>query len=131
MFLLVDDSITTRSLIRNLLSIAGMKVTTAVDGLAAIEQLGKKDFDIVISDVEMPRMNGIEMLRMIRGNEAWSQLPIVMVTGLNNEKDQKMALEEGANVYITKGEFDHNQLIETVDRLVNKEANHDKGTDRR
>jgi len=105
--LVVDDSITTRTLERSLLEGAGMAVTVACDGLEALEILAlDSDFDLVVSDVEMPRMNGLELVREIRKEFLIDALPVVLVTSLRDEETRLAGLEAGANDLVVKGSFD-------------------------
>jgi two-component system, chemotaxis family, sensor kinase CheA len=116
--LVVEDSITSRMLLKNILESAGYEVTTAVDGAEAWTTLKTQNFDLVVSDIEMPRMNGFELTATIRGDERLSQVPVVLVTSLGSREDRERGIDVGANAYIVKGSFDQNNLLETVDRLV-------------
>lgn len=116
--LVVEDSITSRMLLKNILESSGYKVTTSVDGVEAWNVLKKDPFDLVVSDVEMPRMDGFELTSNIRGDERLSEIPVVLVTSLGSREDRERGIEVGANAYIVKGSFDQNNLLETVERLV-------------
>ncbi len=116
--LVVEDSITSRMLLKNILESSGYQVTTSVDGLEAWNALKRDPFDLVVSDVEMPRMNGFELTAQIRGDERLSEIPVVLVTSLGSREDRERGIEVGANAYIVKGNFDQNNLLETVERLV-------------
>jgi two-component system chemotaxis sensor kinase CheA len=116
--LVVDDSVTTRMLEKNILEGSGYEVSLAVDGLDALEKLAAGSFDLVVSDVEMPRMNGFELARQIRREPARRDLPIVLVTSLSSEDDKRTGIEAGADAYITKGAFDQGNLIATIRQLL-------------
>lgn len=116
--LVAEDSITARSLIRNILESAGYVVKTVVDGKEALDILRKESFDLVVSDVEMPRMNGFELTARIRGDQAISELPVILVTALESADDRQRGLEAGANAYITKSSFEQSNLIDTIHRLI-------------
>jgi two-component system chemotaxis sensor kinase CheA len=116
--LLVEDSITTRTQEKRILESAGYKVVIAVDGLDGWNKLAGGDFDAVVSDVEMPNMDGLSLAARIRQNEKYRELPIILVTSLASEADRKRGVEVGANAYITKGGFDQKMLIDTLKRLA-------------
>jgi two-component system chemotaxis sensor kinase CheA len=116
--LVVDDSVTTRMLEKNILEGSGYEVTIAVDGLDALEKLAARPFDLVVSDVEMPRLNGFELTRQIRRDERHRELPVILVTSLSSEEDKRAGVEAGADAYITKGAFDQGNLIATIRQLL-------------
>ncbi|MFE8115744.1 hybrid sensor histidine kinase/response regulator [Brenneria goodwinii] len=116
--LVAEDSITSRSLLRSILESAGYDVVTAVDGLDAWVKLPGGGFDLLVSDVDMPNLNGFELTRRIRADQRLQALPIILVTTLQQPEDREQGLQAGANAYITKGGFDQNHLIEAIARLV-------------
>ena len=116
--LVVEDSITARSLLRNIIESAGFDVATAVDGAEALEVLSKEKFTLVVSDIEMPRMNGIELTTRIRSDPELNDLPVILVTALESADDRQRGMEAGANAYINKSNFEQNNLIETIQRLI-------------
>lgn len=116
--LLAEDSLTTRELERSLLESAGYDVLVAHDGQQAWELLQEVEVDAVVSDVNMPRMDGIALCRAVRGAPRMSQLPIVLVSALRSETDRRAGLEAGADAYLTKLGFNRDELIETLDRLL-------------
>jgi two-component system chemotaxis sensor kinase CheA len=116
--LVVEDSITSRLLIKNILESAGYAVKTAVDGKEALAVLKTENFNAVISDVEMPRMNGFDLIQAIRATGDLSELPVVLVTSLDSREDIERGVESGANAYIVKSNFDQSDLLEVVARLV-------------
>jgi two-component system, chemotaxis family, sensor kinase CheA len=116
--LVAEDSIITRTLLRNVLEAAGFDVRVAIDGLDALTQLRAQEFDLVVSDVEMPRMNGFELIAKIRSDKKLAELPVVLVTALQSREDRERGIEVGANAYIAKGSFDQSNLLETIRRLI-------------
>lgn len=112
--LLVEDSRTTRALEESILSTAGYEVVTATDGVEALQQLEAGDIDALISDVEMPRMDGIRLTETIRRVDRWRRLPVLLVTSLANEADRLRGLEAGANAYLVKSAFEQSELLETL-----------------
>ena len=116
--LVVDDSITTRTMVQLVLESAGYAVTTAPDGAAAFNMLQAEPFDLVVSDVEMPRMDGFELTRRVRAESGLASLPVVLVTARDAKEDRERGIDAGANAYIVKGNFDQGNLLETIGRLI-------------
>jgi len=116
--LVVEDSITSRMLLKNILETSGYLVTTAVDGIDAMTRLKTEQFDIVVSDVDMPRMNGFNLTEKIRGDKKLAELPVVLVTALDSREDKERGIDVGANAYIVKSSFDQSNLLETMRRLI-------------
>lgn len=117
--LVVDDSVTTRILERNILRAAGYNVTVAVNGLDALTKLATQHVDLVVSDVEMPDISGYELTSRIKCDEMLNHLPVVLVTSLASELDRQKGLQAGASAYITKGGFNQEELLSTVKMLLN------------
>jgi two-component system chemotaxis sensor kinase CheA len=116
--LLVEDSITTRTQEKRILESAGFSVITAVDGVDGFQKLTLNEIDGVVSDIEMPNMDGLALSVKIRNDKKYLNLPIVLVTSLSTDEQKKKGLESGANAYLTKSGFDQRVLIETLDRLL-------------
>jgi two-component system chemotaxis sensor kinase CheA len=116
--LIAEDSITSRSLLRNILESAGYMVKTAVDGFEAFQLMQKESFDLVVSDVEMPRMNGFELTARIREHGEMAEIPVILVTALDTADDRKKGMDAGANAYIVKSDFEQSNLVDTVHRLI-------------
>jgi two-component system chemotaxis sensor kinase CheA len=116
--LVVEDSITARTLLKNILDSAGYRVRTAVDGTEAFALVKSEEFDVVVSDVEMPRMNGFDLTAKIRANKKLADLPVVLVTALESREDREHGIDVGANAYIVKSSFDHSNLLEVIRRLT-------------
>jgi len=116
--LVVEDSITSRSLLKNILESAGYRVTTAVDGADGYTTLKTGTFDLVVSDVEMPRMNGFDLTAKVRADKQLAQLPVVLVTALGSREHRERGIDVGANAYIVKSSFDQSNLLEIIQRLI-------------
>jgi two-component system, chemotaxis family, sensor kinase CheA len=117
--LVVDDQFTVRELQRSILEAAGYRVTTARNGREACAEIAADaEIDLVVTDVQMPEMDGIELLRTIRADPQRSSLPVVVLTSLAREDDKHRGAEAGADAYIVKDEFDQRALLDTVERLV-------------
>ena len=116
--LLAEDSIATRTQEKRILEAAGYEVVTAVDGLDAYNKLKTRAFDAVVSDVQMPNLDGLGLTTKIRQHREYSELPIILVTSLASDEDKKRGAEAGANAYITKGNFNQEVLLQTLSRLV-------------
>jgi len=116
--LIVEDSFTSRTLLKNILEASGYHVKTAIDGVDGLSQLKTADFDAVVSDVEMPRMNGFELTAGIRADKSLADIPVILVTSLDSSTDQERGIEAGADAYIVKSSFDQSNLLEVLDRLI-------------
>jgi len=116
--LIAEDSITSRTLIKNILESAGYDVKATVDGADAFSALRGGSYDLVVSDVEMPRMNGFELVTNIRKNKSTAALPVILVTGLETKEDRERGIEVGANAYIVKRSFDQSNLLEVIGKLI-------------
>ena len=118
--LVVDDSITTRTLERGILEGQGYRVLLSVDGLDGLAALraGVGAIDLVVTDVEMPRMDGFGLLAALRNDPALADIPVIIMTSRNSPDDIQRGLDLGANAYVTKQEFDQGSLLATVGRLI-------------
>lgn len=116
--IICDDSPTTRILEMSILQSAGYEVTAVADGQDAWELLQVQGADLIVSDVEMPIMDGFSLARTIRASEKWKDLPLILVTGLAKESDRENGLKAGANAYVVKSEFDQSELIEAIEQFV-------------
>jgi two-component system chemotaxis sensor kinase CheA len=120
--LVVDDSITSRTLEQSVLAAAGYDVVTAVDGEAAWRVLESTDVALVVSDVEMPHLDGIALCQRVRGTPRTASLPLILVTSLDEPAQRARGLEAGADAYITKSSFDQDTLLETVRMLLGRNS---------
>ncbi len=116
--LVAEDSITSRTLLKNILEAAGYRVETSVDGVDAFTKLRSGDFDLVVSDVDMPRMNGFGLTAKIRGDKRFVDLPVILVTALDSREDREHGIDVGASAYIVKGSFDQSNLLEVIRRSL-------------
>ena len=116
--LLVEDSLPVRTQEKRLLEGAGYEVVIAVDGLDGYNKLKTRDFDAVLSDVEMPNLDGLSLTAKIRQHQEYSELPIILVTTLAADEDKRRGAEAGANAYVIKGKFNQDVLLEILGRLV-------------
>lgn len=118
MVLLVEDSMITRVQEKRMLESADYQVVTAVNGEDALEKLQNQAVDAIVSDINMPRMSGLELTRHLRSQPRYRDLPVVLVTTLETDEDKRRGMEAGANAYITKHGFDDSMLLSTLERLV-------------
>lgn len=116
--LVVEDSITSRALLKNILETAGYRVTTAVDGMDAFTTLKTGHFDLIVSDVEMPRMDGFELTEKVRADKQYATLPVVLVTALGSREHRERGIDVGANAYIVKNSFEQSNLLDVIRRLL-------------
>lgn len=116
--LVVDDSITTRSLEKNILEAAGYTVITAVDGQDAISGLHNNDIDVIVADIQMPRMNGFELTEAVKSSDVFGELPVILVTSLDSQADRERGLAAGADAYIVKSAFDQEDLLATIEQFL-------------
>lgn len=116
--LLVEDSIATRTQEKRILESAGYEVITAVDGLDGYNKLKERNFDGVVSDIQMPNLDGLGLTEKIRQHKEYSELPVILVTSLASDEDKRRGASAGASAYITKNAFNQEVLIETLKRLI-------------
>ena len=112
--LVADDSFTTRELLRSILESAGYTVATATDGQDALETLRTAAFDVVVSDVEMPRLDGFALTRAMRVDAALADVPVILVTSLHSDEHKRAGALAGAQAYIVKSQFDQQGLLEAI-----------------
>jgi two-component system chemotaxis sensor kinase CheA len=117
--LVVDDSITTRTLEKNILEAAGYEVKLAIDGEQALAILVTDGLpDLIVSDINMPRLDGFGLTQRIKHDERYADIPVILVTSLDSPADKARGIEVGADAYIVKSSFDQNNLLETIEQLV-------------
>jgi two-component system chemotaxis sensor kinase CheA len=116
--LVADDSITTRTLEKNILETAGFIVTVAIDGDEAWQKISEQHFDVVISDVEMPKITGLELVRLIKGSERTKHIPVILLTSLGKPEHQEAGLKAGADAYLVKSQFDQGELLRMIRAVV-------------
>jgi len=116
--MVVDDSVMTRTLERSILEAAGYEVVVASDGQQALELLQSASVDLIVSDVEMPRLDGLGLTAAVRQDELLRHLPVILVTSLDSPEHVERGAAAGADAYIVKGRFDQAELLSTVGRLL-------------
>jgi two-component system chemotaxis sensor kinase CheA len=116
--LVAEDSITSRTLLKNILETAGYQVVTAVDGADAFTRAKNEEFDLIVSDVDMPRLNGFELTTKIKNDKKLCEIPIILVTSLESREDRERGIEAGADAYIIKSRFDQGNLLEVIKKLI-------------
>lgn len=116
--LVAEDSITSRMLIKGILESAGYEVRTAVDGMEAFTSLRSERFDVLVSDVEMPRLNGFDLTARVRADRNLGELPVILVTALESREDRERGIDVGASAYLVKSDLDQSNLLEALRRLA-------------
>ena len=115
---LVEDSIPIRTQMKRILETAGYEVTAAVDGADGFNKLRADTFVAVVSDVQMPNLDGLGLTSKIRQIQEYQDLPVILVTTLASQEDKRQGAEAGASAYITKGDFEQGVLLDTLRRLI-------------
>jgi two-component system, chemotaxis family, sensor histidine kinase and response regulator WspE len=116
--LIVDDSITVRELERQLLENRGYTVDVAIDGVDGWNAVRSAQYDLVVSDIDMPRMDGIQLVQHIKGDARLKAIPVVIVSYKDREEDRIRGLDAGANYYLTKSSFHDQTFLTTVADLI-------------
>lgn len=116
--LVAEDSMTVRTQMKRIIEGAGYEVVVAVDGVDAFKKLSGRSFDALVSDINMPNMNGLTLTEKVRQNKKFKDMPVILVTSLASDDDKQRGLEAGANAYIPKPSFDQKVFLETLGRLV-------------
>ena len=116
--LIVEDSLTARELERSMFEAAGYEVETAADGLEGLEKLSSQTVDLIVTDVQMPRMDGFEMTSRLKADDRYRDIPVIIVTSRADEADRKRGLEAGADAYFVKSSLSQSDLIECAQRLA-------------
>ena len=116
--LVVDDSLSTREIEKNILESYGYIVSIASDGSEALEMSNHSLYDLILTDIEMPKMNGFELTQKLRQSDRYSTVPIILLTSMDRPEDKKRGIDSGANAYILKGDFDQSNLIDVIDNLI-------------
>jgi two-component system chemotaxis sensor kinase CheA len=116
--LVVDDSVTTRTMERNILEGQGYRVEVAVSGEEALAVLARQDFDLIVTDIEMPGIDGFELTRRIRQTQDGAEVPVIIVSSRATDEDRRRGIEVGAQAYIVKGSFEQGKLMDAVETLI-------------
>lgn len=119
--LVAEDSFTTRELIRSILQSAGFDVTVAIDGMDALDKLRVQSYDLVVTDVEMPRVDGFELTTRIRQELEELDMPVIIITSLASDEYRRRGLEAGAQAYIVKSQFNQDNLLNVINQLLDHE----------
>jgi two-component system sensor histidine kinase and response regulator WspE len=126
--LVVEDSLTVRELEHKLIESGGFEVEVAVDGADGWNAVRVGHFDLVVTDVDMPRMDGIALVAMIKQDARLAHTPVMIVSYKDREEDRRRGLEAGADFYLTKGSFHDETLLQAVHDLVGDALAHDEST---
>jgi two-component system, chemotaxis family, sensor kinase CheA len=116
--LVVDDSITSRSLERSILEAHGYRVRTAVDGLEALELLRAEMADLIITDIQMPRLDGFGLVQALKADSRLNKIPVIIVSSLERAEDQERGLMLGADAYVVKRKFDQTELLDAIQLMI-------------
>ncbi len=116
--LVVDDSLNTREIEKDVLQAYGYHVTLAEDGVDGLRKAMEGEFDAILTDVEMPHMDGFTLTARLREEDRYRDTPIVIITSREKEEDKRRGMQVGADAYIVKGDFDQNNLVETLRTLL-------------
>ena len=116
--LVVDDSLNTREIEKEVLEAYGYRVTVAADGLEGWQKALGGRFDAVLTDVEMPGLDGFSLTAKLRENEKYRTTPIIIVTSREKAEDKRRGIQVGADAYIVKGDFDQSNLVDTLRNLL-------------
>ena len=116
--LVVEDSVMVRELERNILESAGYEVDVAVDGVEGVEKMEQKMYDLVVSDIQMPRMDGYEFISKFKNDDRHKHIPAVIISTLAKEEEKRKGFEAGADRYIVKRAFDKDTLLTAVESLI-------------
>jgi two-component system chemotaxis sensor kinase CheA len=116
--LVVDDSITSRSLERSILEAHGYRVRVAVDGLEALDMLRAEKADLIITDIEMPRLDGFGLVEALKADKVLSRIPVIIVSSLEKPEDQARGLLLGADAYVVKRKFDQTELLAAIQQMI-------------
>ncbi len=116
--LIIDDSISAREIEKTILESHGYRVMLAADGIEGFEKLAADQYDLIVSDIDMPRMDGFVFTHQAKNDDRYADIPIILVTARDTEADRRRGIQVGAEAYIVKGDFDQNNLLETIRTLV-------------
>lgn len=116
--LVVEDSISTREIEKSILESYGYKVDTASDGMEGLEKSKNFQYDLVITDIDMPRLDGFGLTERLRQDDNYRHTPIIIVSSREKEEDKRRGINVGADAFITKGAFDQSSLVSTIQNLI-------------
>ncbi len=116
--LVVEDSVSTREIEKSILESYGYQVDIASDGIEGLEKTQNVKYDLILSDIEMPRLDGFSLVEKLRSDKEYKHVPIIIVSSRDREEDKRRGIEVGADAYIVKGNFDQSDLLATVQSLI-------------
>lgn len=116
--LVVDDSVTSRSLEKSILEAHGYRVRVAIDGLEALESLRAEKADLIITDIQMPRLDGFGLLEALKSNSEFNRIPVIVVSSLEGTEDRERGLLLGADGYLSKRKFDQTELLDAIRQMI-------------
>jgi len=116
--LVVDDSITSRSLEKSILEAHGYRVRTAVDGIEALEMLRFEKADLIITDIQMPRLDGFGLVEALKADSKWKDIPVIIISSLEQPEDRERGLLLGADAYVVKRKFDQTELLDAIGQMI-------------
>jgi CheY-like chemotaxis protein/HPt (histidine-containing phosphotransfer) domain-containing protein len=120
--LVVDDAVTVREVQRSILERAGYEVRTARDGIEALELLAQRRADLIVVDIEMPRMDGYALMEAVRTEPPYADTALIVLTSRSGQRDRRRSADAGAGAFITKGSFDAGDFLDTVARLLGEKT---------
>ena len=115
---MVDDSITARSLERSILEANGFEVRVAVDGLEGLELAREEKPDLIVTDLQMPRLDGFGLLEALKADPRLSSIPVIIISSVERTEDQQRGLVLGAEAYVVKRKFDEQELLKTIRQIL-------------
>ncbi|MCP4104497.1 MAG: response regulator [Desulfobacteraceae bacterium] len=118
LILVVDDSYSTREIEKSILELENYDVVTACDGIDGLEKLADHHFDLIITDIKMPRMDGLAFVENIRQRDEYRQIPVIVVSSVEDADVKEKFVSKGADSYIYKSDFDRGNLVHEVKRLI-------------
>ena len=116
--LVVEDSLTARELEKSMFQAVGYEVQTAIDGVEGLERLAEGTVDLIVTDIQMPRMDGFAMIRHVKSDDRYRNIPVIIVTTRSDEADRRRGLELGADAYLAKSSLSQSDLLENTRRLI-------------
>lgn len=116
--LVADDAITSRMLFRNILASQGFDVSIATNGESALQMLKSEHFDLLVSDIQMPKLDGLQLTREIRRDTILGSIPVILITSMGSREEIQRGVEAGADAYFVKSKFDQDNLLATIHRLI-------------
>lgn len=120
--LLVDDSLLMRTMVEELLVEAGFRVFTAVDGIDAWKKLQNETVQVVVADINMPRLDGLQLTKMVRADEQLRKLPIILISATDTNEDRRRGLIYGATMFITKERRQLESLAASITKLLSEDT---------